>query len=240
MKRPGLLAFVLACLAICRHAQAQVTTGTILGTVTDQSGGCWRARQSRRPTSTRVSRAAHGRTDRGPICWPTCRSVRMRFGRRRDRSRHKKSGHRCWSSISVCASTSSSSSAPWPRPSRSGAARPCCRPINRTSTRSSRSARSRALPLNGRDFFSLLLLSNGVQDTSKDQAGATTNVTFSVNGMRPESNSVTLDGVQMSSVRESDVDLRPNVDAISEFKVLTSLLLRRIRSHRRRRHLHSE
>ncbi|PYQ06509.1 MAG: hypothetical protein DMF82_06040 [Acidobacteria bacterium] len=81
----------------------------------------------------------------------------------------------------------------------------------------------RALPLNGRDFFSLLLLSNGVQDTSNDQGGATTNVTFSVNGARPESNSVTLDGVQMSSVRESDVDLRPNVDAISEFKVLTSV-----------------
>ncbi len=80
----------------------------------------------------------------------------------------------------------------------------------------------RGLPLNGRDFFSLLLLSNGVQDTSNDQAGATTNVTFSVNGMRPESNSVTLDGVQMSSVRESDVDLRPNVDALEEFKVLTS------------------
>jgi len=80
----------------------------------------------------------------------------------------------------------------------------------------------KALPLNGRDFFSLLLLSNGVQDTSNDTAGATTNVTFSINGMRPESNSVTLDGVQMSSVRESDVDLRPNVDAISEFKVLTS------------------
>ena len=78
------------------------------------------------------------------------------------------------------------------------------------------------LPLNGRDFFSLMLLSNGVQDTSTDQGGATTNVTFSVNGMRPESNSVTLDGIEMSSIRESDVDLRPNVDAISEFKVLTN------------------
>src|SRR5262249_73180 len=78
------------------------------------------------------------------------------------------------------------------------------------------------LPLNGRDFFSLLLLSNGIQDTSTDQGGATTNVTFSVNGMRPESNSVTLDGIEMSSIRESDVDLRPNVDAISEFKVLTN------------------
>jgi len=78
------------------------------------------------------------------------------------------------------------------------------------------------LPLNGRDFFSLLLLSNGIQDTSTDQGGATTNVTFSVNGMRPESNSVTLDGIEMSSIRESDVDLRPNIDAISEFKVLTN------------------
>jgi Carboxypeptidase regulatory-like domain/TonB-dependent Receptor Plug Domain len=81
----------------------------------------------------------------------------------------------------------------------------------------------KGLPLNGRDFFSLLLLSNGVQDTSNDQTGATTNVTFSINGMRPESNSVTLDGIEMSSIRESDVDLRPNIDAISEFKVLTSV-----------------
>ncbi|HEY2931327.1 MAG TPA: TonB-dependent receptor [Acidobacteriota bacterium] len=80
----------------------------------------------------------------------------------------------------------------------------------------------RGLPLNGRDFFSLLLLSNGVQDTSTDQGGATTNVTFSINGMRPESNSVTLDGIEMSSIRESDVDMRPNLDAVSEFKVLTS------------------
>lgn len=78
------------------------------------------------------------------------------------------------------------------------------------------------LPLNGRDFFSLLLLSNGVQDTSNDVGGATTNVTFSINGMRPEANSVTLDGIEMSSIRESDVDLRPNLDAVSEFKVLTS------------------
>jgi len=80
----------------------------------------------------------------------------------------------------------------------------------------------KGLPLNGRDFFSLLLLSNGVQDTSTDQGGATTNVTFSINGMRPESNSVTLDGIEMSSIRESDVDLRPNIDAVGEFKVLTS------------------
>src|ERR1051325_11483198 len=78
------------------------------------------------------------------------------------------------------------------------------------------------LPLNGRDFFSLLIISNGIQDTSNDQGGATTNVTFSVNGMRPEANSVTLDGIEMSSIRESDVDLRPNLDAIAEFKVLTS------------------
>jgi outer membrane receptor protein involved in Fe transport len=80
----------------------------------------------------------------------------------------------------------------------------------------------RALPLNGRDFLSLLLLSNGLQDTSNDQGGATTNVTFAVNGMRPEANSVTLDGIEMSTIREQDVDMRPNIDAISEFKVLTS------------------
>ena len=80
----------------------------------------------------------------------------------------------------------------------------------------------RGLPLNGRDFLSLLLLSNGLQDTSNDQGGATTNVTFSVNGMRPEANSVTLDGIELSTIREQDVDLSPNIDSINEFKVLTS------------------
>src|SRR5204862_5478392 len=74
----------------------------------------------------------------------------------------------------------------------------------------------KGLPLNGRDFFSLLLLSNGVQDTSNDQGGATTNVTFSINGMRPESNSVTLDGVEMLSIGESEVDMWRNLDAVSE------------------------
>ena len=96
----------------------------------------------------------------------------------------------------------------------------------------------RGLPLNGRDFLSLLLLSNGLQDTSNDQGGATTNVTFAVNGMRPEANSVTLDGIEMSTIRESDVDMRPNIDAISEFKVLTFELFSGVRSHGRRRHLH--
>src|SRR5207247_896109 len=80
-----------------------------------------------------------------------------------------------------------------------------------------------APPRDALDCSTLLLLSNDVQYTTIDQSGSTTNVTFSVNGMRPEANSVMLDGVQMSSVRESDVDLRPNVDAISEFKVLTSV-----------------
>src|SRR5687767_7442732 len=40
MRRPGLLAAVLvSCVWICRTTHAQVTTGTILGTVTHQSGG---------------------------------------------------------------------------------------------------------------------------------------------------------------------------------------------------------
>src|SRR5688572_15457717 len=40
MKRLGLLvAMLLSCVGLCRTAEAQVTTGTILGTVTDQSGG---------------------------------------------------------------------------------------------------------------------------------------------------------------------------------------------------------
>src|SRR5207247_10505754 len=41
----------------------------------------------------------------------------------------------------------------------------------------------KGLPLNGRDFFSLLLLSDGVQDTSNDQGRELTNVSISIYGM---------------------------------------------------------
>jgi hypothetical protein len=224
MKRARLLAvLVLACVGLCRTAHAQVTTGTILGTVTDQSGGVLAgATITATNLDTGVSRAA--RTD----AEGTYLLANMPLGRydvQAEAAAFKT--QRIGPSVLIVDQrlridivlelgavtetveiTGALTLLQTDQPD-----------VNQIV----QEKEIKALPLNGRDFFSLLLLSNGVQDTSNDQGGATTNVTFSVNGMRPEANSVTLDGVQMSSVREADVDLRPNVDAIQEFKVLTSI-----------------
>src|SRR2546425_7114822 len=224
MKRARLLAvLVLACVGLCRTAHAQVTTGTILGTVTDQSGGVLAgATITATNLDTGVSRAA--RTDAEgtyllanmPLGRYDVQAEAAAFKTQRigpsvlivDQRLRIDIGLELGAVTETVEITGALTLLQTDQPD-----------VNQIV----QEKEIKALPLNGRDFFSLLLLSNGVQDTSNDQGGATTNVTFSVNGARPEANSVTLDGVQMSSVRESDVDLRPNVDAISEFKVLTSV-----------------
>lgn len=45
---------------------------------------------------------------------------------------------------------------------------------------------------------------------------------MSVNGQRELANSILVDGVEASSNRNNDTTMRPSVDAIDEFKVLTS------------------
>lgn len=45
---------------------------------------------------------------------------------------------------------------------------------------------------------------------------------MSVNGQREFANSILVDGVEASSNRNNDTTMRPSVDAIDEFKVLTS------------------
>ena len=222
MKRP-LLVFVLACLAISHTAQAQVTTGTILGTVTDQSGGVLAgAAITATNLDTGFSRGA--RTDEQG----TYLLANMPLGPYEVRAEAPSfKSQKVGPSVLVVdqrlrINVVLELGAVAETVEIKGALT-LLQTDQPDVNQIVQEKEIKELPLNGRDFFSLLLLSNGVQDTSNDQGGATTNVTFSVNGMRPEANSVTLDGVQMSSVREADVDLRPNVDAIQEFKVLTSI-----------------
>ena len=73
------------------------------------------------------------------------------------------------------------------------------------------------LPLLGRNFLELSLLTAGVAGAS---GGNTLNL--AVNGQREFANSILIDGVEASANRNNDTTLRPSVDSVEEFKILTS------------------
>jgi len=73
------------------------------------------------------------------------------------------------------------------------------------------------LPLDGRDFKDLFFLTAGVNHGS---GGNSDNL--SVSGQREFSNSVVLNGIEVTSNRNNDSGVTPSVDAMQEFKVVTS------------------
>src|SRR5579864_8569699 len=82
------------------------------------------------------------------------------------------------------------------------------------------------LELNGRNFTTLVSLVPGVSNqtgTDEPQVGINGNVSFSMNGGRTEYNNWELDGGDnMDNGSNGTLNVYPSVDAISEFKVLTS------------------
>ncbi len=82
------------------------------------------------------------------------------------------------------------------------------------------------LPLNGRNFTQLGLLQPGVAPMTAglSEAGGLlrSGQAYAVNGQRPESNSYLLDGVSNVNSVDGGFALRTPVDAISEFRILTS------------------
>ncbi|MGC1438944.1 MAG: carboxypeptidase regulatory-like domain-containing protein, partial [Terriglobales bacterium] len=82
------------------------------------------------------------------------------------------------------------------------------------------------LELNGRNFTQLITLVPGVSNqTGQDEAGVgvSGNVSFSVNGGRTEYNNWEMDGGDaMDNGSNSTLNVYPSIDAIAEFKVLTS------------------
>ena len=86
------------------------------------------------------------------------------------------------------------------------------------------------LPLNGRNFLSLVKLSPNVTaemgaDGQADsrQGGDRANQAISVAGQRQQFNRFTLDGVENTDVNFNTFVIRPSVDAIREFKVQTGI-----------------
>ena len=106
----------------------------------------------------------------------------------------------------------------------SPAPRRCSRPIRATAARSSTKEQIVNLPLNGRTYADLALLSPGVR---KSAISDSRDASFNVNGLRSALNSFMLDGVDNNSYGTSNqgfsnqvVQLSP--DAVEEFKVQTN------------------
>src|SRR4029077_18258490 len=82
------------------------------------------------------------------------------------------------------------------------------------------------LELNGRNFTQLVTLTPGVSNqTGQDEGtvGINGNVSFSINGGRVEYNNWELDGGDnMDKGSNSTLNVYPSLEAIAEFKVLTS------------------
>jgi outer membrane receptor protein involved in Fe transport len=73
------------------------------------------------------------------------------------------------------------------------------------------------LPVEGRNIGSLLLLLPGV-----GSGGGGNNLNLSVDGQREFSNSVEVNGTEVTGNRNNDTNMVPSLDALQEFKVVTS------------------
>ena len=82
------------------------------------------------------------------------------------------------------------------------------------------------LPLNGRNFTQLGLLQAGAAPMTQGlaQAGGSLREghAYSVNGLRPESNNFLIDGARNINNVDSGFALKPPIDAIAEFRIITS------------------
>src|SRR5213082_2799425 len=83
------------------------------------------------------------------------------------------------------------------------------------------------LPLNGRNFTFLAQLSAGVNTPQADTRGNAANGAFAANGLRPAQNNYLLDGIDNNSdtvdfLNGTNFVVLPPVDAIQEFRVQTT------------------
>ena len=81
----------------------------------------------------------------------------------------------------------------------------------------------KGLPLDGRNFYELTLLVPGAVPAAPGSAGSVRgDFAFSVNGAREDANNFLLDGVYNIDPKLNTFGVRPSVDAIREFEMLTS------------------
>jgi len=80
------------------------------------------------------------------------------------------------------------------------------------------------LPLDGRNFLELALLAPGATPSAPGSAGSVRgDFAFSINGQREDANNFLLDGVYNVDPKLNTFGVKPPVDAIREFEVLSSV-----------------
>jgi outer membrane receptor protein involved in Fe transport len=86
------------------------------------------------------------------------------------------------------------------------------------------------LPLNGRNFLSLIAIAPNVTaemgsggQANDRQGGERANQAFAIAGQRQQFNHFTLDGVENTDVNFNTFIVRPSIDAVQEFKVQTGV-----------------
>ena len=76
----------------------------------------------------------------------------------------------------------------------------------------------REMPLNGRDFNDLAFTVPGVQPAEQSAKGSP----YTINGARADASNVLIDGLNDQNPRDAGSQARPPLDALQEFKLLTS------------------
>ena len=223
-KRVVMWIFVLCAMGAARPASAQVDTGTILGTVRDQSGGVLPGatvvitHEGQGFSLTGVTR------DDGTYIFTPVRTgaylIEVEFPGFRK-------GVRRGISVSIQQQASVDMTLQ-PGGVAEDVVVTAEAPLLETGTgtvgETLRSDTIEKLPINGRDYTVLARLTVGVLPP---QPGARAPLMFSANGVRPAQNNYLLDGIDNNT---SNVDflsgvayiVRPPVDAVDEIKVLTS------------------
>ena len=107
----------------------------------------------------------------------------------------------------------------------------------RNSGRLSTASKSTSIPLNGRSYTDLFAVQGGVTPLTTSGAGNSTSGggfgtvavagnadtgQFSINGQRESANGFTLNGVSVQETIGQQAGIIPNLDSISQFRILTS------------------
>jgi hypothetical protein len=81
------------------------------------------------------------------------------------------------------------------------------------------------MPLNGREYTQLILLTPGAVPAQTGQLGSYSvgGIAPSVNGQRSQSNNYTLDGIENNETYFNGFAMAPSVDAINEFKIQSNI-----------------
>ena len=209
---------------------AQVTTGSIVGTVTDVNGvGPWRAGQHRetgKDTAGHVVTRRHRQLRRAV---PRARHLR----RRGERPGIQEVGARaasCCRSTSGRASTWRSRSAASKRRPRSPREAPLLRTDSSEVGTVIEERAIKELPLNGRNFATLVYLTPGITpgQAGENLSGASTfnprgASNFNALGHQANANAWLIDGIDNNEYTFNTVIVAPSVEQVREFKVLSGV-----------------